>query len=284
MERQTHIVVGATVAFPLMLFRQITALRYTAFLALASMCFIVCCVVQQVLSHSTEEQEAKYGPVTFFVPSISMCLALPSVCLAFQNQMQVPAIYAELRPEIKSVRNMAKIIIASKCIIIPMYVTTAFAGYYMFRTQTPPDVLDGAFAQSAVQIFVARLLLAFCAILRVPINHHTARSAVITLWKRIKQPEASETAPEPPLSFFLVEVVVFSAIMITLAMMLTSLDVVLDIMSATCAMAVMFFMPGLFFLKGQKNITSGWRTLSYAFMVIGASMACVSMCDVVANL
>merc|ERR1719161_2172985 len=87
------------------------------------------------------------------------------------------------------------IVAASKCIILPMYLTTAIAGYYMFRSQTPADILIGDYPASAQQIFIARLLLCVNAVFRVPVNHFTARSALYTLWGRYSgtQPSPDET-------------------------------------------------------------------------------------------
>jgi amino acid permease len=86
--------------------------------------------------------------------------------------------------------------------------------------------------------------------------------------------------------FFYVEVVTYSVFMVILAMVLTSLDVVLDIMSATCAMAVMFILPGLFFLTGERlpQATYRWQMCACAFIVIGTAMAIVSAGDVVSKL
>merc|ERR1739848_504051 len=101
-----------------------------------------------------------------------MLLAFPSMCLAFQYHMQVAQIYGELRPEIKTVRNMAWIVFAAKCLIVPIYLATAFAGYFMFRGYTPPDILAGPYAQSATGILLARLLVSLNAVLGVPLYHH----------------------------------------------------------------------------------------------------------------
>eukprot|EP00747_Dinoflagellata_sp_TGD_P153674 gnl/TRDRNA2_/TRDRNA2_177417_c2_seq6.p1 gnl/TRDRNA2_/TRDRNA2_177417_c2~~gnl/TRDRNA2_/TRDRNA2_177417_c2_seq6.p1 ORF type:complete len:479 (+),score=68.06 gnl/TRDRNA2_/TRDRNA2_177417_c2_seq6:106-1542(+) len=291
MQRGTHVLVGALIAFPLMCLRDITSLRFTAFLSLAAMVFIMCCVVQQAMSYPSLDLQEEHGQIELFVPSWTMCLALPSICLAYQNQMQVPAIYAELRPELKTPRKMAWIIFASLCIIVPMFLATAFAGYYTFRSQTPADILQAPYDQSATCIFVARMLLAFCAILRVPINHFTARSATFTLWNTfcVKQTSSGEDAnpsAEPPKSVVWAEVATYTMLMILLAMSITSLDVVLDLMSATCAMAVMFFVPGLFFLKRRSlsEVTLGWRLLALIFMVIGFCLAVVSMGDIVVKM
>jgi len=94
------------------------------------------------------------------------------------------------------------------------------------------------------------------------------------------------TIDEPSPCFFYVEVVTYLVFMVILAMVLTSLDVVLDIMSATCAMAVMFILPGLFFLTGERlpQATYRWQVCACAFIVIGAAMAIVSAGDVVSKL
>lgn len=285
MDRNIHVLVGAMLAFPLMCLKEITSLRFTSSMALAGTMFIVCCVVQQTLVHASSELEEDYGEIQYLPPSwSSLLLALPSACLSYQNQMQVPNIYAELRPELKTVRKMALIIATSiLCLILPMYLATAFAGYYMFRNQTPADVLVGPYAKTETQIFAARLLLCLNAVFRLPVNHFTARSALYTLWQRFsgKQFSANETTFSG--TVFWVEVLTFSAITVSLGMMLNSLAIVLDIMSATCAMAVMFFIPGLFLLKGMKQseFYRQWKVLAYVFIAVGGSLALVSTRDVI---
>jgi len=80
-----------------------------------------------------------------------------------------------------------------------------------------------------------------------------------------------------------VEVLTFSFITVSLGMLLNDLSIVLDIMSATCAMAVMFFIPGLFLLKGMKQSEyyRQWKMLAYVFMAVGGSLALVSTRDVI---
>lgn len=282
MQRDTHVIVGAVLAFPLMCLKEITSLKFTAMTALFGTIFIVCCVMQQTFVHSSSELEADYGEVQYFpAPWSSLFLALPSSCLAYQNQMQVPNIYAELKPQLKNVKMMSLIIATSIFgLILPMYLATAFAGYYMFREQTPSDVLVGPYAQTETQIFAARLLLCANAVFRVPVNHFTARSALFTLWQRYTGKESSDTTFSG--SVFWMEVLTYSAIMTGLGLALTDLTIVLDIMSATCAMAVMFFIPGLFLIKGMKQSPNycSWSVLAYVFIAVGGFVAVVSLHDV----
>jgi hypothetical protein len=83
-------------------------------------------------------------------------------------------------------------------------------------------------------------------------------------------------------------VLTFSVIMVMvgLGIMLNSLPIVLDVMSATCAMAVMFFIPALFLLTVMKNseFYRRWEVLACVFIVFGASLAVVSLIDVVQSL
>jgi amino acid permease len=286
MQRDAHVLAGCMLAFPLMCLKEITSLKFTAMMALFGTIFIVCCVVQQTLAHSSSQLEKDYGEVQYFPSSwSSLLLALPSCCLAYQNQMQVPNVYAELKPELKNVRTMSKIIATSiVCLILPMYLATAIAGYFMFRSQTPPDVLIGPYAATETQIFVARLLLCANAVFRVPVNHFTARSALYTLYQRYSGKQSSETTFSG--SLFWAELLSYSAIMIGLGLVLTSLDIVLDIMSATCAMAVMFFIPALFVLKGmgQSKDALKWQTLAQVMIIVGAGVAVVSLSDVIKSL
>jgi len=283
MQRDTHVLVGAILAFPLMCLKEITSLKFTSSMALAGSMFIVACVVQQTLAHPASELEDQYGEAHDFpVKWASLLLALPSCCLSYQNQMQVPNIYAELRPDLKTVPMMSKMIATSiLCIILPLYLTTAFFGYYMFRAQTPADVLEGPYAQTESQIFAARMLLCLNAVFRVPVNHFTARSALFTLWQRFSGKESSESTFSG--SLFWVEVLTFSAIMVMLGTMLKSLVIVLDIMSATCAMAVMFYIPGLFLIKCMKNSKNygAWKALAYVFFVVGACITAVSVHNII---
>jgi len=239
--------------------------------------------VQQAITQPTEKVE-EYGQLQGFVPSWSIIQALPLVCLAFQNQMQVPSIFAELHPKIKTVRKMSMAIIASYCIIVPMYLATAFGGYYMFRSATTPDILDSPYDQNTMSVFVARLFVALVAILRVPVNHHTARSALFTLWESssLTQPHSpTQKRQQIPERLWRMELLVFSLLMVLLASSIRSLAIGLDIMSATCAMAVMFFMPGLFLLSSQKSQCPRWSALARGFIAIGAVLSVVSAAAVV---
>jgi amino acid permease len=177
---------------------------------------------------------------------------------------------------------MAKMIFTSiACIILPLYLTTAFAGYFMFRAQTPADVLEGPYAQTETQIFAARMLLCLNAVFRVPVNHFTARSALYTLYKRFSGVESDE--PTFSGRLFWIEVLTFSSIMIGIGMMLKSLVVVLDIMSATCAMAVMFYIPGLFLFKcmKQSQYYGAWKCLACVFFIVGACLTVVSLHNII---
>merc|ERR1719265_2040517 len=102
------------------------------------------------------------------------------------------------------------------CLILPMYLATALAGYFMFRGATPSDVLVGPYAQTETQIFAARLLLCVNAVFRVPVNHFTARSALYTLYTRYSGQSSGETGFSG--SLFWLEVLTFSLIMAGLGM------------------------------------------------------------------
>lgn len=169
-------------------------------------------------------------------------------------------------------------IIASYCIITPMYVATALGGYYTFRSATTQDILQSPYNQSAISVFVARLFVALVAILRIPVKHHVARSALFSLWESssFNRPHTPSKRQEIPQSYWWMEVVVYSVLMVLIASCIRSLAVALDIMSATCAMAVMFFMPGLFLLKGQSSECPRWSALARAFMGIGIVLTVVS--------
>jgi amino acid permease len=287
MQRETYILVGGLVVFPFMCFREVTSLQYIAFLGLAATMYIVYVVVQQAIIHPTSVEE--YGPVEMVVPSWSMILALPCTCLAFQYQMQVPGIYEELHPSIKNVRTMSLAIFVAKCIIIPMYLATAFAGYYMFRSATPSDILEAPYDQSDISVFVARVFVALVAVLRVPVNHHTARSSIHTLWDAYQQSkpgienESEAIDTELPPTFFWAEVFTYTTLMVVLALVIRNLAVALDIMAVTGASAVMFFIPGLFFLKGKSysEFSFGWQAVARGFMVLGAILSVVSTYDTI---
>jgi len=279
-ERPVVVIIGAVIAFPLMCLKEITTLRFSAMLSLASIIYIVAVVVVQGFLHmkDAEKIEEEHGPIRFFIPSWSVLVAFPNVALSMQCQIQVPPIFNELRPELKTVRLMTGAIAVAYMIMMGLYVAIAFFGYYTFRGDTPPNILNAPYDQS-VDITIARVCLTVVAICSLPVNHFPVRSALHSLLQAFP----SLSSPVISQKFFWGETLSFFVLMVVAAIGIPTLNVLNDIMGATAGMAVIFILPGLFLLKGgsTSGITTGWRTMAIPFLVIGVVMFGVCVGDLV---
>eukprot|EP00747_Dinoflagellata_sp_TGD_P200130 gnl/TRDRNA2_/TRDRNA2_73505_c1_seq1.p1 gnl/TRDRNA2_/TRDRNA2_73505_c1~~gnl/TRDRNA2_/TRDRNA2_73505_c1_seq1.p1 ORF type:complete len:342 (+),score=27.59 gnl/TRDRNA2_/TRDRNA2_73505_c1_seq1:33-1028(+) len=283
--RQVLILAGGFVGLPLMCLRDITSLRFSALLSFCAMFYIMIIVMQHGMDKVEEPDTGNTdGTVDVFVGSWSIFLALPNSCLSMQCQLQIPSIYSELRPELKTVRQMMGALCAAYGMMFTMYLTIAFFGYYTFRANTPRDIMEADYDKGSVDVLIGRACLSFVNICAMPMMHYPSRSALHTLWTSGHQPSDRTIGR----AFFWTETLSFFILMLVMGLLIPNLGIVNDILGAIGGMMIIFIMPGLLFLKGRWSlgdaaIPEKWHTRAVIFVSIGIAMAAVCLGDLFAN-
>jgi hypothetical protein len=104
-------------------------------------------------------------------------LAIPLMCLALHCHCFVPLIYSEIKPELKSVAFMNRVIMCSFSICIVLCLVVGSFGYYQFGSGVPQDVLTG-YATSNKAADVARISILCTATFCIPICNFAVCTAV----------------------------------------------------------------------------------------------------------
>lgn len=275
-QRGFPIASGAALAFPLMCLRDITSLRFSAMCSFAAIMYVVCIVVWHGIEAAgdPERATADRGPAELAVWSWKAFIAVPNIFLSLQCQIQVPSIFAALRPELKTTRTMTSVIASSHVVIFTCYLLTAFFGYYTFRAQTPTNIMSADYDQSSAPILIARVFLAVVAICSIPINHFPARSALHELLGLCRGEEdgaAREAPGQMSRRFILLETSIWFVLMLAMGITIPNLDVLNDILGTTAGVSVIFLLPGLLIFARSPACGASILALGVIAFVVSGS-------------
>lgn len=199
------------IVLPLCLLRTISALKFSSALAVFAVVYMSCLVSVKaaIQIHNTGT-----GPDVqwFFNDAVGLATAIPLLCFAFQCQVNVPPIYAEMKKEIRTTEKFNKVAMGAYAICFCLYVPCGIGGYLFFGAFTPSDILksndlkpgqlpDG-FDKDDVAVLIGRLCIMCAVMCCYPLNHYPARPALYSLiFSSDKEetkyrPRASSTTPE----------------------------------------------------------------------------------------
>lgn len=241
----------AVLAWLLCLLRRISALKYTAVLAVAATFCVVAMLVRQVLmmpcdaAHCTDETGKGGWPLPagdgWLWPAdfAGLLRALPLIAFAMQCHMQMCIVYAEMPSHIAESQGRRRAVaLASVMILLVMYFPTGIAGFMRFGEATNGDILQN-FVVSDGLADMARVCIGLTALASFPLQHFPARAALDALWRR----RCAKGAERMSTTFLLVESSVWVAAALGLAIVAGSnLAVVFQLVGAIAgAPPVCFF-------------------------------------------
>jgi amino acid permease len=288
--------VAGIVVLPLMCCREINSLRHTSTIAIFSILYLVVLVSYNGVLKLTTKEGVPAAESSLVGAPTDPWRAVPLICLALQCHIQIPAIYAEVAPSLKSVAMMDRVIVAAVTICLALYIPTGFLGHAAFGVATPPDVLSANFQGPIAAVNVARLCLIITAASAIPLNHYPARSALHSLCFAVCKSSADQVGsinaprgaraeengsavghqrPEQmSASFAYTEAAIFYVLALACAVFVPDLSVCFDVMGACAGVAVIFFVPAcLCWQEGQR-----WR--ASVLICIGAAVAAASLLDI----
>eukprot|EP01063_Lacrimia_lanifica_P036900 TRINITY_DN7437_c0_g1_i1.p1 TRINITY_DN7437_c0_g1~~TRINITY_DN7437_c0_g1_i1.p1 ORF type:complete len:486 (+),score=114.23 TRINITY_DN7437_c0_g1_i1:65-1522(+) len=334
--RQLYIGLGGLLALPPMCLRDFTSLTFTALLSFTAVAFVVITVVVEGAPYVTGPPT--YGPnvsvtdlenvapmdmkgdVDWSVPSVYKWLwAIPNIALSLQCHIQVPGIYSELAPDMRTPETFSKVLATAYTLCISLYALCAFFGYFRFREHTPPDIMEAGYDVTSPLIIIARVCLMITAVCAVPINHHPCRAALRDMIVGKKAPVDDDGEDEsraavrrrrmsskggvsiasavddgellPRDTFYYAEISIVWVSLMLLAMVVPDLATLNAIMGFTCGVSVMFIFPGLFlaYIAPSKDPMLeahpiAYRTWAWFFVVFGVFTGCVAAFSFISSL
>lgn len=223
--------------FPLMLARTLSALRYTAFLAIVSVCFVVLCVVVRQ-NDMTPDLVAKRASSHFvgFGTGLGMIQALPIAVTAFACHVNYPTISSELRkPSPAKVHLFTDTALLISLIV---YATICIAGYSTFYGSAAGNVLN-SYANSDQLIQAARVLMTVMIMCAAPLNMAPAKMMLAKLMV--------DGGPLTALRIRLTGAIMFCTL-VALAMIVSNVRLVMSLLGSIFVPLISFVLPATFFL------------------------------------
>ena len=242
-----QVFIAGIIVLPFLLLRHITSLRFTAQLSFYCIIFVVGVVVAEYyLRPSTDFKDSILGPLDKFGEFPSFILAIPNIFLSLQSHVNIPSIYAEMKPSIRSANNMLLAAVLAYTLVFILYSLIGVYGVMTFRRLTLPNILECAYDPSKITIIVARICLAITGLFSIPVNHHPSREAT---WQIISGGKSSDKMTK---SFLVTATIVFFILAMGLAVFINELSTLNDLRGMTIGVIIIFILPGFFLLHESK--------------------------------
>ena len=237
--------VAGLIVLPFLLLRNITQLRFTAQLSFYCIIFVVGVVVAEFYL-MPNEPDSVLGPLDKFGTMPSFVLSIPNIFLSLQSHVNIPSIYAEMKPSIRSANNMLLAAVFAYAFVFVLYSLIGVYGVMTFRRLTLPNILECPYDPSKITIIVARVCLAITGLFSIPVNHHPSREAT---WQIVSGGKSSKQMTK---SFLVIATVVFFILAMALAVFINELSTLNDLRGMTIGVIIIFVLPGCFLMRKNK--------------------------------
>jgi amino acid permease len=245
------ILITGVFAYPLLLLRDISSLRFAAFVAFLAVVYAAYVVISFSFTLSSEVDSPKtrmWGQM----PAITF--AAPLLSLSFHAHIQVPTIYMEMRSDLRQPLLMKKAIGIVYFVCALLYISIGLAGYTTFGEKTCPNILACPYDHANTSILFSRCCLVITSTLSIPLSHRGARDA---LWSVAEY--YGWTLPKGasvqliPTSFILAEATIFFCCAVGLSMLIDQVSTVSSIMGMTAGVFIIFLLPARFIYKSSPR-------------------------------
>lgn len=306
LDRQFWVAVSFSIVGPLSFLRKLDSLKYTSFVALASVAYLILIVVIHFLLGDTADQR---GPIKIAKPEgpTAMLSALPVIVFAFTCHQNMFSVLNELKDY--SHHKLKQIITGSIGSSVLMYWVVGLCGYFSFGDNVGGNIIS----MYPYNIFstIGRIAIVVLVIFSYPLQCHPCRFSANHVIHAVKQTlqkhqftavageedsinSSDEEAARPtamvsvPLETgtFIVLTTIILILSLIVALSVSSLELMLAFVGATGSTSISFILPGVFVFtllgKKEKATIGGLngkdkliRYASLALMIWGIAVAIV---------
>ena len=280
------------VMFPLSLFERVNSLRWTSLLGVLSIAYLVlvtichACAAGRARGWREQLRDTPLGPRDV----ASVLRAMPVMLFAFTCQVNVPALYAELRRP--SRRRFGKVARRAAGICWTIYLLMGIFGAMEFGRGTNGNVLSNydLRAANAAPVMLAYLAISLTIVMAFPLVvlpcrhtmqtlywcHAVANAAIAAEGGGPSLPLSGGSAgPQAPARWLLTSrlfTLLISALALAVAMVVPDIKVVFEITGGTASAFVCFVLPSLLALRlGICQDTAAERAAVWALLLGGAA-------------
>lgn len=281
--RRTAILVGFCIAGPLATLKNLSALRYTATVAVTITLWTAIMIVLFYLRAGAmfepcagEDLPCNGEPWRMFPESSSSGFlefgkTLPVFIFTFTCQQNVFTVCNEVRNASKT--RMDRVVQSAYSTAGFIFALAAFFGFATFGAGIESNVLKGYPKTGAVEF--TRVAYSILVVFSYPLQAHPSRASILALVRMVKPlPPRQEGAGEggdENIRFWVVTAC-FLSLSLTVALLLDDLGVVLEIVGATGSTMVSYILPGLVYVRAFPE-----QNLKRAFAWNQLIMGCIIM-------
>lgn len=173
LQRQIWITIVLGLVTPLSFMRRLDSLKYTSFIALLAIVYLLFLVVYWFFN----DQRTAVDPthVHLWAPSLSIFSQLPVFVFAFTCHQNLFSVYNELRQNTAGRINF--VIQQSLLIAVNIYWVVGLLGYYMFGENVLSNMLL-SFPQSLVLVTIAQAAITVLTLFSYPLQCHPCRASL----------------------------------------------------------------------------------------------------------
>jgi amino acid permease len=247
--RIVWVLVGFSLVAPLAFLRTLTALRFTSTFSLIFVAFttglVVVYAIVPSLSPCGDDDNNECGPVVAAKVNSNTFSKLSVFIFGFTcHQNAFSTLHNELR-EPTLLRANGVIAMSVGCALF-MYLCISLAGYSIFGSEVPSDILQG-FPDGNPLFSVARTLVSILVCFCYPLQAHPARASILALLRRTGKPPLVNLANSKASHWIVTTLFLLASLGI--ALIVTDLGVVLSFVGATGSTTITFILPGACYYK-----------------------------------
>lgn len=250
--------VWATVITPVCLMRKMDSLKYTSFVGLAAVIYLVALTVWNYFRIDTSTVQL----VAFAAPSMAMLRSYGAFIFAFTCHQNILSIQNEARRN--SPQSMGKIVTTSMSASMVLYVLVAMFGYATYGDKVEDNIID-SFPLDAAPFIVARCLYIVLLLFSYPLQVFPCRNSIEKMCLTVS---AEMAARQSRLIYFVASfgIIILTA---TVASITFPLKFALDIVGATAGTFLCYLLPAIIYNKLYSGQPIDARRIG-AFVLMGA--------------
>ncbi|KAK5136679.1 hypothetical protein LTR08_002332 [Meristemomyces frigidus] len=265
-DRQFWVTAFMLIVIPLSFLRRLDSLKYTSFIALVSIAYLVVLVVYHYAAGDTLPERGAVNVIKW-QGAIATLASFPVIVFAYTCHQNMFSILNELTTP--TPLRTTTVVASSIATAASIYILVAITGYLSFGSNVLGNIV-AQYTPSAAST-IGRAAIVVLVIFSYPLQVHPCRASLdaVAKWRPASKPGSAGGRAQPPppahkfppkgsssalpaemsdLRFALLTTAII-LLSYTVAMTVTSLDKVLAYVGSTGSTAISFILPGLFYYK-----------------------------------
>lgn len=238
------------VVIPLSFLRRLDSLKYTSFIALVSIAYLIIIVLSHFLSGDTLSMRGPVRYVSWEGP-INALSSFPVIVFAYTCHQNMFSIVNEISDA--SHASTLSVIFGSIGSACAMYILVGITGYLSFGDNIMGNIIAQYTPSWATTVGCAAIVV--LVVFSYPLQAHPCRSSIdnVLKWRPTRNthqllPGTTRTVEMSDTRFAVISTFVIVGTYIT-AMSVSSLDTVLAYVGSTGSTSISFILPGIFYWK-----------------------------------